>query len=117
MIQHQPQVPNQNFPPKKQVPRSPILPTFPNLQRSQNDRCIVLAGRLQLESNDGIMLRFAGPGEVLTPKGLTWRAIRGSSGGDRWMAWMVWMLKGFQPPLFLSDELEVVNFVKCLNRW
>jgi len=42
--------------------------------------CIVLAGRLQLESNDGIMLRFAGPGEVLTPKGLTWRAIRGSSG-------------------------------------
>ena len=36
------------------------------------------------------MLRFAGPGEVLTPKELTWRAIRRSSGlMDEWMdGWM-----------------------------
>lgn len=101
MIHHQPQVPNQNFPKKTGAK----VPNFTNLPQhttnSQNDRCIVLAGRLQLESNDGIMLRFAGPGEVLTPgPGRTWRAIRGSSGGFHGWYGYVWMLKGCQVPLF-----------------
>lgn len=43
---------------------------------------IVLAGRLQVESPDGLLLRYAGPGEVLSlENSLVLRAVRGKLAG------------------------------------
>ena len=58
-----------------------------NLQEflSTAPRYIVLAGRLQVESPDGLLLRYAGPGEVLSlENSLVLRAVRGKlAGGEK----------------------------------
>lgn len=45
-------------------------------------RYVVLAGRVQVESPDGLLLRYAGPGEVLSlENSLVLRAVRGKLAG------------------------------------
>jgi hypothetical protein len=47
-------------------------------------RYVVLAGRVQVESPDGLLLRYAGPGEVLSlENSLVLRAVRGKLAGER----------------------------------
>eukprot|EP00435_Cladocopium_sp_Y103_P000544 s3531_g1.t1 len=62
---------------------------------------IVLAGRIQVESPDGLLLRYAGPGEVLSlENSLVLRAVRGKFAGP------ALCLEMSQPVEFNSENME-----------
>jgi hypothetical protein len=77
-------------------------------------RYVVLAGRVQVESPDGLLLRYAGPGEVLSlENSLVLRAVRGKLAGERGFfrdgtSKMLWISvdHGFFHGFFLSLELR-----------
>lgn len=61
-------------------------------------RTIVLAGRIQVESEDGILLRYAGPGEVLVTQHVL-RAVTCAGAAKLhqglvmvgWVGWVGWV--------------------------